>query len=184
MANRQRQREDVAVLDSDLEAEADPEDQEQEEVVPKIAEQTEAVSNKIVSPADLKGGKVRLTSGLVVEIKRAKLLSLAQSGKIPNPLISAAIRATEKGIGDLQEDELEGLDEKERKEAEVENALNMEHVVNALVCAVLVQPKAVMTPEEETDDSIWVGSLDYTDRYDIYRWAQERTALWATFRIQ
>src|SRR6476661_4441094 len=182
MANRQRQREDVAVLDSDLEAEADPQEaQEEEEVVPKIAEQTQALSNNIVSPADLKGGKVRLTSGLVVEIKRAKLLSLAQSGKIPNPLISAAIRATEKGIGDLQEDELEGLDEKERKEAEVENALNMEHVVNALVCAVLVQPKAVMTPEEETDDSIWVGSLDYTDRYDIYRWAQERTALWATF---
>lgn len=182
MANRPRQqREAVAVLDAPEAVDIDvAEDVEQEEeAIPTIKEQT----NTIASPADFKGGKIRLSSGLVVEIKRAKLLSLAVAGKIPNPLISVAVKVAN-GDDLVSADEKEGKTPQQVRDAEAEAAIEQEKLVDVVVCCVLVSPKVVLTEEEETEDNIWVGSLDGNDKYEIFKWSQAGAALWATFRIQ
>lgn len=175
MATKQRQR--VDAVDN-----VDVIEEEEEEIVPAIQEVTAAISNSVITPADLKGGKIRLSSGDVYEIKRAKLMALAVAGKIPNSLIPAAVRAANKGLL-LTDDETDGMTPEEAKEAEEQNSLDTEKVVAAVVCAVSVNPKIVMTLEEETEDNVWVGSLDFIDRWELYNWAMAGNARWAEFRI-
>jgi hypothetical protein len=154
-----------------------------EESVPSVQESTTTLSKDVVSAASLKGGKIRLSSGDVYEIRRARLLSLALTGQIPDPLIPIAVRAANKGL-ELTDDEKADKTPEEIRVAEDENALNTEKVLNAVVCAVSVNPKIVMTPEEETDDTIWVGRLDALDKWELYGWAMAGHARWAEFRIE
>lgn len=183
MANRPQRPVERAIIADGTEVDIDDKgmviEDVEEEVVPEIKAQ---VNNKVATPADLKGGKGRLSSGLVVELRRAKLLSLAAAGKIPNPLISVAVKVA-KGSELVTDDEKEGKTPAEIKKAEADAIIEQEKLIDIVVCNVLVSPKVVLTEEEETDDNIWVGSLDALDKYEVFQWSQAGAALWAKFRI-
>lgn len=131
----------------------------------------------------MKGGPVTLPSGIVVRIQRARLLSLAASGKIPNSLLTVAVKVANDGEI-LTKEEAEELAPDERAKKQADADLDTERLVNAVVCAVMVEPKVVATEDEEQEASVWVGRLDPIDKRAIYFYAQYPQSSWDTFRQQ
>jgi hypothetical protein len=102
-----------------------------------------------------------LPSGLEVKLKKATVVDLAQSGRIPETIRPAVdqMLAREKA----KQDQPMTLADLEQFAA----------VVDVLVTACLVEP-----------DGLDVAELPFTDRQAIFLWANEASAKLATFRTE
>jgi hypothetical protein len=129
----------------------------------------------ISSPDDFKRPHpVELASGLSVLIQRVSLYSLVRSGRVPNPLVSAAFAYIEGTLTDKIEEKTE----------EERTKLNSEYadVRDALVMAIVLDPPLVATWDEETRVNLWVGRIDDRDKDTLIKLAQQPISVLAQFR--
>jgi hypothetical protein len=93
---------------------------------------------------------VDLGGGREVLVRAPDLQLLVLKNIISTPLLAEVVKLVGAwagaGISDLTEDIIKSSDK-------------LLHFVNVYVCAALVQPKAVMTVEERSDEAVWVDDL-------------------------
>jgi hypothetical protein len=110
------------------------------------------------------GERFTLPSGLVVALRKASLLDLAEQGQIPAPLTGAVDALLS-----------------ERRTLTVQTAREFLVVVNVVVKATLIDPPIA---EEPGDGVLGVAELSVADRLAIYDWATEETAALRPFRAE
>lgn len=142
----------------------------------------EAKPLEITSAASFKKEQLLpLPSGRVVAIRQVSLPSLAQSGRIPNPLLAAAFRIAEGKTdppGDGEDDE----DKKETPEDLLLARKQYYEAQDALVIAVVAKPQLVLKESDEGNDTVWVGRLTETDKKYVLVYAQSSEAMLDSFR--
>lgn len=108
------------------------------------------------------GERFTLPSGLVVALRKASLLDLAEQGRIPAPLTGAVDALLS-----------------ERRTLTVQTAREFLEVVNVVVMATVIDPPI---SAEAGEGLLGVGELSVADRLAIYDWATEETAALRPFR--
>jgi hypothetical protein len=158
--------------------------------------QLEAMRNpQLLTAADYEPVALPLRSGAEVHVRPTDLQSLVFSGLIPEPLLSAAIKAAE-GHYDvrLSDDETIGMSLQEIKEEEVKATRRMVETLNIMASAVVVKPRIVATLDElkeaqeqrkEGEDApLWAGWLSREDKIDILQYAQAPVVALRAFRTK
>jgi hypothetical protein len=162
-----------------------------------------AAAKKVSSASDFKknakGRDLELPSGLVVRAKRVELQTFILQGSVPNPLMEIVGEALEKGKkADIPK--MMGVDEGKLDLAMVND---MYEIVNALVCASVLEPKihpvptadmmalyneehldeTISDPEELRDDElVYVDEVEDMDKMFIFQWNSGGVEDLATFR--
>lgn len=108
------------------------------------------------------GERFTLPSGLVVALRKASLLDLAEQGRIPAPLTGAVDALLS-----------------ERRTLTVQTAREFLEVVNVVVLATVIDPPI---NAEAGEGLLGVSELSVSDRLAIYDWATEETAALRPFR--
>lgn len=102
---------------------------------------------------------VTLPSGVVVKLRKLRLLEYAMSGSLPLPMFSKCIKTAER---------LANVDSWENLEQdEISNLINM---VRKIAVDVVVKPK-VSENEEHDEDSVYVGDISEDDLFAIFQHA-------------
>jgi hypothetical protein len=116
--------------------------------------------------------------GYVYEIRRVSLSTLVASGKIANPLQSAAYKVIE-GKEYLAES---AGDDKDTPEAQAEARAEAQCAIDSLVVAVVAKPTLVLNEKDETEDTVWVGHISDYDKSYLLQLAQADVNTLANFR--
>ncbi len=149
-----------------------PQEQDTDGEITPVEQQEPLPTASIVLPekaspaASFRRGEiVPVDSGRMwVEVRRLSLMSLVRSGRIPDPLMTAAIRIVEQEDTKPPEKEEEETEEDFRKATQDHYA-----AIDAMVIAVVKDPVLVMSLEEEeaNPDVVWVGRIPEVDRRNL-----------------
>jgi hypothetical protein len=103
-----------------------------------------------------------LSSGLHVTVRRVTLLTLAEHGDIPAPLVG----------------QVEALITQKAFRFQLKDIGDMRDVLNIVVAAVMVAP---ILGDEPGDDTLGIDEIDTEDKLDIFNWALSGVAPLAMF---
>ena len=101
-------------------------------------------------------------SRLTVQVKRAHISDLAAAGQIPNELLGIVARVLGLPGASPRPDTLE------------ESARESRAVIDAVCCAVLVEPRMVpegADPDGAGGDAVWPSDVPWADREHIFQYA-------------
>lgn len=146
-----------------------------------------AVAAKQVSSASsfkkrMRGELLPLPSGEVVRARHVELQSFILQGTVPNPLMEIVSEALEKGQGA----DIETLAGVEEGKLDIDTVKQMYEIVDALVCASVLEPKVLPVPEgdQRDDELLYVDELDPMDKMYIFQWCTGAVKDLESFRSQ
>ena len=109
--------------------------------------------------------QITLQSGLIVTARRVTALQLVYEGRLPLPLADRVWTMIRNVAADAA--------------ALKENA----PVLNA-VCQALIESPPITAEKSDDPESVWVEELPIDDRIDLYIWAQQGVAPFASFPLK